>query len=165
MRILLNNGRQQGHQTPYQQRTHLCPRCTSPLVEGIFSCPQCSLEFKNRQKAKKVSIIYPGGGYFYTRHFFLGIGDAVAETYLTLLVLIALYNVILGYTSNIPVMAFIALILLIEKAISVYECNHFIAEYIPTQRRVEVFTEVPAVVVEKPDADRQPNLEQILSTS
>ena len=70
-----------GPQNALPQRTHLCPKCTSPLVENIFTCPACGLEFKNRQKARLYSLVFPGGGYFYTRHPFLGISDACAETY------------------------------------------------------------------------------------
>ena len=38
-----------------QKRVHLCPRCTAKLVENIYSCPNCQLEFKNKDKALKLS--------------------------------------------------------------------------------------------------------------
>jgi len=154
----------QGQQSPMMQRTHLCPRCTHPLIKDTFTCPNCSLEFKDKKEAKKISIIYPGGGYFYTRHPFLGLADAFAELYLSLLVLIALVDVIRGVIGSVPVLVFFAVTLAIEKALTVYHSNHFINEYIPKDSRIQVISQAlespqPAV----PPAEPKP--EEILSAS
>ncbi len=50
------------------ERHFLCPRCVTPLVKDIFSCPNCHLEFKNMRDAIRLSLLFPGGGYFYTKH-------------------------------------------------------------------------------------------------
>lgn len=72
-----------GEQTKNQGRIHICPKCTMELVHKEYTCPNCRLEFKSLVKAKKTSILYPGGGYFYTGHPFLGNkGDVSGLNYL-----------------------------------------------------------------------------------
>jgi hypothetical protein len=154
----------QGQQSPTMQRTHLCPRCTHPLIKDTFTCQSCSLEFKDRKQAKKISIIYPGGGYFYTGHPFLGLADAVVELYLSLLVLIALLDVIRGIIGSVPILVFFAVTLAIEKALTVYHSNHFINEYIPKDNRIQVISQ--ASESPQPAAPPvEPKPEEILSAS
>jgi len=164
IKVMLQTIPLQGQQSQMMQRTHLCPRCTHPLIKDAFTCPNCSLEFKDKKQAKKISIIYPGGGYFYTGHPFLGLADAFAELYLSLLVLIALVDVISGVTGSVPVLAFFAITLAIEKALTVYHSNHFINEYIPKDRLIQVISqgsESPQPAA--PPAEPKP--EEILSAS
>lgn len=154
----------QGQQSPTMQRTHLCPRCTNPLIKDNFTCPHCSLEFKDKKEAKRISIIYPGGGYFYTRHPFLGLADAIVEIYLSLLVLIVLVDVIKGVIENVPVLVSFTTILAIEKALTVYHSNHFINEYIPKDRLIQVISQgIESPQPAAPPAEPKP--EEILSTS
>jgi hypothetical protein len=58
-------------------RAYLCPRCTKKLEKGKYVCKNCNLKFKNLKKARILSIFLPGGGYFYTRHVFLGLMNAL----------------------------------------------------------------------------------------
>src|SRR5512134_4149015 len=80
--------------TAFGIRHHLCPKCTAPLTVGEYLCPSCRLEFKNERKARNLWILYPGGGYFYTNHPYLGIGDALVETFLIAMVLLSLANLL-----------------------------------------------------------------------
>lgn len=145
-------------------RTHLCPCCTNLLVTDQYTCPSCSLEFKNKKQTKRISIIYPGGGYFYTGHPFLGLGDALAEIYLTLLVIAALIAVISGDVGSISMLVFFSIILALEKALTVYHSNHFIKEYIPKVRSIKILTREPKT---QPPAGvtAKPKPEEVLSTS
>ncbi|GAG81966.1 unnamed protein product, partial [marine sediment metagenome] len=43
--------------------------------------------FKGKAEARKISIVYPGGGYFYTRHPIMGIADAFVEVSLATLII------------------------------------------------------------------------------
>jgi hypothetical protein len=147
------------------ERTHLCPRCTNPLIKDLFTCPHCSLEFKDRAVARKISLIYPGGGYFYTRHPFLGIGDAITEFYLSLLVLIALIAVIAGASQFLHGLILFSLVLALEKAITVYHSNRFVDEFIPKDRNFTVSASLPRQGQPKPAPPRQPTPEEILSAS
>jgi len=130
----------EGTPSKIQKRIHLCPRCTKELEEEKYVCPYCFLEFKEKDKAKKISLIYPGGGYFYTRHPFLGISDAIVETILLVLVIVSLIDVTKGVKgSGIELFTF-GILLVIEKAISVYHSNHFIKEYIPKEKDIVPIT-------------------------
>ena len=127
----------EGQPTDTQHRTHLCPRCTSRLISEQYTCPNCRLQFKSRAEARKISIIYPGGGYFYTRHPFLGLSDAVVEVLLLSWFTIALINAVAGIGGSLEAAVVYGLVLAFEKLITVYDSNKFIAEYIPAQKNIE----------------------------
>jgi hypothetical protein len=164
LKAILENAPVQGRPSDTPERTHLCPRCTNRLIKDVFTCPHCSLEFKDRATARKISIIYPGGGYFYTRHPFLGLGDALTELYLTILVLAVLSSVITGNVEAVPALVIVSFILALEKALTVFHSNHFINEFIPKDRNVEVLVSLPQSPPQ-PAPPRQPTPEEILSTS
>ena len=67
----------EGDQSQIRERVHLCPRCAKELIKDQFTCPGCHLEFKSKEEGRRKSIIFPGGGYFYSGHFILGAMDAV----------------------------------------------------------------------------------------
>ena len=126
----------EGTPSEIQKRIRLCPRCTKELEEEKYICPHCFLEFKEKDKAKKISLIYPGGGYFYTRHPFLGVSDAIVETILLVLVIVSLIDAIKGVKGSGYELFPFAILLVIEKLISVYHSNHFIKEYIPKEKDI-----------------------------
>lgn len=131
IKVLLPTISFEGTQSEIPKRIHLCPRCTKELAEEKYICPNCQLEFKNKADAKKISLIYPGGGYFYTRHPFLGVGDAIVET-------ILLLNVIASFfASSNGILTAYAIALIFEKIITVYHSNHFIKEYIPKEKEIK----------------------------
>lgn len=126
-----------GVHSPGRGRTHLCPRCTAELVKDKFTCPGCRLVFKNISDGRRISILYPGGGYFYTRHPVLGAGDAVTELILLVLVIASLVDALQGNGTGFVPLAIWGTALIIEKAISVYHSNHFIREFIPEEKVVQ----------------------------
>jgi len=128
----------EGRQSEAPQRTYLCPRCTSRLIKEQYTCPNCALAFKSKVDGRKISIIYPGGGYFYTGHPFLGLGDALAEVYLSILVVIFLFGTISGVEGSTIAFIIFGFALALEKTITVYHSNHFIEEYIPKERNIKV---------------------------
>lgn len=115
----------EGTPSKIPKRIHLCPCCTKELEEGKYICPKCQLEFKNKDVAKRISIIYPGGGYFYTGHPVLGVCDAIGEILLIAFVIISFFD---GSKGKLTIYA---ISLIIEKITTVYHSNHFIKEYIP----------------------------------
>jgi hypothetical protein len=128
----------EGQQSETPHRTYLCPRCTNRLIKEQYTCPNCSLAFKNKADGRKISIIYPGGGYFYTRHPFLGLVDALAELYLSILVVIFLFGTIRGVEDSAIALIIVGFALALEKTITVYHSNRFIEEYIPKERDIKV---------------------------
>ncbi len=114
-------------------RTHLCPRCTGELIKNKYSCPVCHLTFKDRTEAGRISIIYPGGGYFYTRHPLLGASDALTEFAIILFIVVTFIESIRGVEGSIIALAMFGIILIIEKAVTIYHSQHFIKEFIPKE--------------------------------
>jgi hypothetical protein len=133
---LLKNVSFEGTASPMLERAHLCPRCTKPLVKGYYTCPHCSLDFKNKVKARRISVLLPGGGYFYTRNIFLGVMDALGETLLSVVLLVALVNTILGDPEALVALAFVAAILALEKLITIMHSSSFVDEFIPLDQNV-----------------------------
>jgi hypothetical protein len=113
------------------QRNHLCPSCTHILPAGTGTCPACGLEFKSKAKALKYSLLIPGGGYFYTNHPFMGIADAVVESYFLIGVLATLAAGLLGTPDALSTSILFAVILVLEKLVTIYHSNSFLAEFIP----------------------------------
>ena len=123
-----------GTDSSLAERSHLCPRCAHQLARGNYVCPNCRLKFKSKLAARIISIIFPGGGYFFSRHYLIGILNALLE-----LLLIA-YFIYIAYFLNQAVngtpestlyLVTLGALYLIMKSISVIHSNHFIDEYLP----------------------------------
>jgi hypothetical protein len=123
-----------------QGRVHLCPRCRHDLEMDRYVCPNCSLQFKDKDEGRRISIIYPGGGYFYTRHPWLGVSDAVVETIFLVSLIVSIIYYFMGVQNSGFNVIFFAILLLIEKLVSVYHSNHFIKEYIPKEKEIVPLT-------------------------
>jgi hypothetical protein len=137
IKALLSTLSFEGAPSKTQQRTHLCPRCTRELEEMKYTCSNCRLEFKSKEEAKRISLIYPGGGYFYTGHPFLGISDAITEAILLFLVFAGLTSMIQGAKGGTAALVIFGIALAIEKTITVYHSNHFIKEYITKEKEIK----------------------------
>jgi hypothetical protein len=137
IKALLKTTPMDGIQGNTSGRTHLCPRCANDLIEDEYICPSCRLEFKTKAEGKRISILYPGGGYFYTRHWWLGIGDAITEAILLVLVVVALVHALQGGKDSAGPLVFYTVLLAYEKSVSVYDSNHFIKEYIPVEKEIK----------------------------
>jgi hypothetical protein len=80
--------------------------------------------------------LYPGGGYFYTGHPWLGIGDAIAEAVLLIVVIAALIDALSGEKPEAWFsFLFLGAALAIEKAETIYHAKHYISEYIPESEK------------------------------
>lgn len=114
-------------------RVHLCPDCSTTLENDRYDCPGCQKEFKSRKTAVSRSLWLPGGGYFYTGHPFLGIIDATVEAFFILLIVFSLLPSETSPDGEPAAAIVFAILLLIEKAITVYHANHFVKEYLPAE--------------------------------
>jgi len=131
IRALLQTADLQGAPGTEGNRVHLCPKCTTELVPDRFDCPGCGKEFKSRARARNLSMLFPGGGYFYTGHPFLGIIDAVIELLFLAIIIWSLIPSGGRPNGDIATAAVFAFLLVMEKAITVYHANHFVKEYLP----------------------------------
>ncbi|MBN2020289.1 MAG: hypothetical protein JW749_08695 [Sedimentisphaerales bacterium] len=148
------------------ERSHLCPQCSRPLIKNYYACPHCDLKFKTKPVATMLSIIFPGGGYFYIRHPFLGALEAIMETlFIGLLAVIswayymqssnsqfvesaykaygefARFGGFVGFVFGLhrlsQAVAVCAIILVFEKLVTILYANKSIEEYVPKLRQVE----------------------------
>ncbi len=150
------------------QRNHLCPNCAEILPAHTVTCPSCGLAFKTRAKALTRSLLLPGGGYFYTGHPFVGIGDALGESYLVILALLTFFAGMLGDVEAMSTFPIVLVVLALEKLGTIYHSNGFLDELLPADpkallggRRVQkVQIEQPPIPA-APQPKRRP--EEILS--
>ena len=117
-------------------RIHLCPRCAHRLVEKKYACENCQLNFKGRFVAAMLAILVPGGGYFYLGQRLIGALDAVLEIFL----LIYSVYLIRDFYNQVPVnmiyLVAVPALYLYTKITAIIHSNHFIAEFIPTQKNI-----------------------------
>lgn len=132
-----------GGESPMLERTHLCPRCAALLEAGEFTCPTCELAFKSRKQSRKLSMVWPGGGYFYTRHPLLGAGDAAAELLIIIGLSAAIMKTVYGTVGGLDRLIFLGVALTAEKMGTIYHANHFVKEFIPEDRNVRPCIESP----------------------
>jgi hypothetical protein len=111
-------------------RGFLCPRCARRWA-GEESCAQCGLGFKNRRLGFWLALLAPGGGYFYTGHPWLGIGDALTEIFLLVLLLFGIGATVMGEKDAAPLLGIAVVALFFEKVVSVYHVRHYLAEALP----------------------------------
>ena len=115
------------------QMTHLCPRCTGELGDGVDACGNCKQKFISTKKTRLYAFTIPGGGYFYLKHYALGAFTALTEV--ALLALIGLYGywVYLDVNNIIQILCLAGFIiaLIILKFMAAYHCGLFTKEYIP----------------------------------
>jgi hypothetical protein len=115
-------------------RVHLCPRCGTLLTKGSYVCRECRLEFKDMATAKKLSVLLPGGGYFYAGRPVLGLMDAVTEIILIIMVIGGLLSAIEGSSEGMAMLITGGILLVFEKLMTIYHAGHFIKEYVPTDK-------------------------------
>jgi len=134
-----------GESTPAQAMVSLCPDCLAALTPRVYQCSQCGLGFKDEKTLVRRSLLIPGGGYFYTGHWFLAIGDFLVEAYLLLLLLLFAVDALVPGTlggggdagdraAAWVLVGFSALILAVEKWFTIHHCRRFVREFIPLKK-------------------------------
>lgn len=116
-----------------RERVHLCPVCSAALASNKEPCPSCGLRFKSMSRGRVFSWVFPGGGYFYTGHGFLGFIDAATEVIL-IACTIGFSVAAMSDSSQTPLAIFFVLVLAAEKWVTVYHTSHFVKEFIPANR-------------------------------
>jgi hypothetical protein len=132
----------EGRASPALERTNLCPRCMQPLIKRFYTCPNCSLKFKSKAWATLISIVFPGGGYFYIRHPFLGVLEAATEILFAAL-LVFFSTIVWKNLKDAPDALFqavviCAIMLVYQKLASVLFTSKCIDEFIPKKHSIAV---------------------------
>jgi hypothetical protein len=126
-----------GTQGQLGERSHLCPQCTHRLSTGKYICENCQLKFKNKLAAFIFAILLPGGGYFYTRHFLIGLITAVLEMFLISYIAVVLNNTLKHIQGSFVYLLVLSGVYLALKAIFIIHSSHFIQEFIPMQKQIQ----------------------------
>jgi hypothetical protein len=138
IRALLKSKPLSGTNAKLGERFHLCPQCTHPLSAGKYVCQSCRLKFKNKIAAYILAIIIPGGGYFYTRHYLIGLFNAIVEIFLLSKIVLTWEDVLNKVQGSIIDLTLLCAIYLAVKIIFVIHSTHFIEEFIPKRKKIEV---------------------------
>ena len=125
-----------GTQSQLGRRSHICPRCTALLESGKYTCNTCQLKFKNKIVTYILAILFPGGGYFYTRHYFIGLLNAVVEIVLLLYIAQSVQNYQNGVQDSTLYLAVFGAAFIIAKIVSVLHSTHFVQEFILNHSRI-----------------------------
>jgi hypothetical protein len=119
-----------GTKTRLGERFHLCPRCTHPLSTGKYVCESCQLKFKNKIIAYIIA-------YFYTRHYLIGLLNAIVEIFLLAYIAVTLQDVLNKVEDSMKYLAVMGAVYLAVKTISVIHSTHFIEEFIPRKKQIQ----------------------------
>jgi len=137
LKELLKKSPVSGANSDLAERMHLCPRCGHRLTAGKYTCEKCQLKFKSKLLARISSILFPGGGYFYTRHYLIGSLNALLEIFLLIYIGVTINDTLNGVQGSLFYAAALSAIYLIIKIISVIHSNHFIYEFIPKAKKLK----------------------------
>ncbi|HET7842112.1 MAG TPA: hypothetical protein VFM21_10925 [Terriglobia bacterium] len=77
-----------GESTSAQGAVSLCPMCMASLTPEVYECNKCHQVFKNKSAMSTRAWLIPGGAYFYTGHWFLGITGGLGEAILLIFALV-----------------------------------------------------------------------------
>ena len=142
----------------FPERNHLCPSCTHVLRPDTVTCPGCGLEFKDRSKAIRYALLYPGGGYFYLRRWDTAIANVLCECISLFVAVTSLYVALSGHPGFLAAFLLYVLMLAGLRRSAVYGAEHFVAEFIPVDLK-SLLAEQDA----SPERKQEPTVEAVLS--
>jgi hypothetical protein len=137
IRALMKRMPLSGTQSRLGRRSHLCPRCAHLLEAGKYACDACQLKFKSKITAYILALLFPGGGYFYTRHYIIGLLNAMVEVFLLGYFYLILKDVIRMAEGRMTYLGALGAGFVAVKIISVIHSTHFIDEFIPTKKKIQ----------------------------
>lgn len=117
-----------------KDRVYLCPSCTNALDFNSAICPTCQLDFKSGIQATLRALFIPGGGYFYSRHIFLGVLFGIVEIGVLGKLLIDWLAFRQGSQINLGLTASLLALFCLGKLIAAYHSRQFIKDFIPRHR-------------------------------
>ena len=157
IRALLKRKPVSGTKGVMGERLSLCPQCTRLLTAAKYVCQSCGLKFKHKILAYMLAILFPGGGYFYTRNYLIGLLDAMVEIFLLAYIAVILPDVQSNIEGSMGKMSVIAAIFVAVKIISIIHSTHFINEFIPRQKEIQAN---PAAAKDRQQKQTQKNDDQ-----
>ncbi len=122
-------------------RHFICPQCAHSLAGAEDSCTQCGFAFRSRKKALRYSLVFPGGGYFYTGHPVMGVLDGLVEGFLLLVIVPGVFMAIAGEPDMWLGLGVLSAALAFEKLITVYHAGHYASEFLPAKSQPSASTQ------------------------
>ncbi|HSP17743.1 MAG TPA: PH domain-containing protein [Thermoanaerobaculia bacterium] len=104
-----------------EEPADLCPCCAEPLEPRVFACSRCAIRFREPRTAMLMAAIIPGGGYFFTGYWTLGLIALGMEVFLA----IALFR-----APSVKIAVAIAVTLLLQKAAAVVHAHEFASQFV-----------------------------------
>ena len=117
-------------------RIPLCPRCSERLAAKVQPCSRCGLKFKHRVIAALSAVLLPGGGYFYTRQYFLGVMVAILEGAVLANLYIAVQKFLAGNHTGLYWMISLFAFIAVEKITVAIHAWVLAQEHIPRKKNV-----------------------------
>ncbi|MFH1371982.1 MAG: hypothetical protein ABII09_11955 [Planctomycetota bacterium] len=162
IKAFLKNMSLEGRASMALERTPLCPECTRPLIKNYYACPHCSLKFKKKSWATVLSILFPGGGFFYTRHPLLGLLDAAMEILFAILLVLVSITFFMSQRADRSrlgqAIVVCSVVLVFKKLSAILFSSKCVEEFIPKPRHVDV------IIDQTPAHSSQPEPEDALAT-
>lgn len=124
-------------ETEVTARAFICPRCAAPLTVNKYVCEKCDLKFKTKALAVLSAIFLPGGGYIYTRQYFLGLMAALLEIFLMIVTAISVMDTLNGLPGSVLRLVLAGFALILEKVITGVHTSTFVAEFIPRKKKIK----------------------------
>jgi hypothetical protein len=118
-------------------RTFICPRCAAPLTVNKYVCEKCDLKFKTKALAVLSAIFLPGGGYIYTRQYFLGLMAALLEIFLMVVTAISVMDTLNGLPGSVLWLLLAGFALILEKVITTVHTSTLVTEFIPRKKKIK----------------------------
>ncbi len=140
LKSIMEAGLMERLQPRHTRRVHLCPRCGHALKKQEHNCGHCRLEFKSRDKARNLSMLLPGGGYFYTRRPYLGLIGFLVEAVLIFFVVALAIKFANGDTQILPALVILSALLILEKIVTVNHATRYVDEFVPKDKALAPIT-------------------------
>lgn len=116
------------------RRAYLCPSCANTLKNPGPACPTCKLAFKTSLKAKLMAILFPGGGYFYSRYTLPGAAVGIIEAALLIYLSFNLLSLRAGRPVDMTMLAISLGLFITAKVITVFHAHQLIRNRIPAKK-------------------------------
>ena len=87
-----------------------------------------------------LAIFIPGGGYFYTRYYLIGIIDAAIELFLLVFIAFTANDFRNGVLGSLTYLALVGAIFLFVKITSAVHSSHFTQDFIPKEKKIKPMT-------------------------
>jgi len=118
-----------------QNLTYLCARCAAAIPDDSAACPQCRLRFRTAEKAGKLALLIPGGGYFYMGNTLYGFASAILEVLFAGMLILSIVDMYHGSKGGIPAVILLGMTWIGIKAITFFHAHDLLHDCFPIMKQ------------------------------